>query len=249
MSDSKKLKDKKKEMDRREFLLGSGAALAAGALAAGIPGSAKAASSPSSAKKISYPKSKGYLVYDSRLCLGCQSCMFACSLTHEGVANPSLSRIQIIRDAPSFTKYPYDVVMSVCRQCVSPICVQVCPTGACHVDEEHGNIRRIDESKCIGCQKCIQSCPQKPHRTIWDSVKRKSTKCDLCEGAPFWSEKGGPDGKQACVETCPVKALKLVKEAPKQRDIDGYDVNLAPPPRKTQFPMMAPKPAPKKGGE
>jgi protein NrfC len=249
MADSKKSKDKKKMMDRREFLVGSGAALVAGALAAGVPGTAKAASSGSDAKKSSYPKSEGYLVYDSRLCLGCQSCMFACSLTHEGVANPSLSRIQIIRDAPSFTKYPYDVVISVCRQCVSPLCVQVCPTGACHVDEEHGNIRRIDQSKCIGCQKCIQACPHKPHRTIWDSVKMKSAKCDLCEGAPFWNEKGGPEGKQACVETCPVKALKLVKEAPKQRDIDGYDVNLAPPPHKIEFPMMAPKPAAEKGGE
>lgn len=244
MPESKKPEDRKKKINRREFLVGGGAALAAGALAAGVPTAAESAS-----KKLSYPKSKGYLVYDSRLCLGCQSCMFACSLTHEGVANPSLSRIQIIRDAPSFTKYPYDVVVSVCRQCVSPLCVQVCPTGACHVDEEHGNIRRIDESKCIGCQRCIQSCPQKPHRTIWDSAKRKSTKCDLCEGAPYWNEKGGPDGKQACVETCPVKALKLVKKAPKQRDIDEYDVNLAPPPRKTQFPMMAPKPAEKKGGE
>jgi protein NrfC len=249
MTDSRKPEDKKK-MDRREFLVGSGTALAAGALAAGIPAAAKAASSQSSAKKSSYPKSEAYLVYDSRLCLGCQSCMFACSLTHEGVANPSLSRIQIIRDAPSFTKYPYDVVMSVCRQCVSPLCVQNCPTGACFIDEANGNIRRIDQSKCIGCQRCIQSCPQKPHRTIWDSVKGKSTKCDLCEGAPFWNEKGGPEGKQACVETCPVKALKLVKKAPKQRDIDGYDVNLAPPPRKITFPGMgAPKPAAKKGGE
>lgn len=249
MTDSQKPEDKKK-MDRREFLVGSGAALAAGALAVGIPVTAKAASSQSSAKKSSYPKSEAYLVYDSRLCLGCQSCMFACSLTHEGVAKPSLSRIQIIRDAPSFTKYPYDVVMSVCRQCVSPLCVQNCPTGACFVDEANGNIRRIDQSKCIGCQRCIQSCPQKPHRTIWDSVKRKSTKCDLCEGAPFWNEKGGPDGKQACIETCPVKALKLVKKAPRQTDIDGYDVNLAPPPREITFPGMGiSKPAAKNGGE
>ena len=245
MPDSQKPEDKKKRIDRRQFLVGSGAALAAGALATSIPNAAKTAP-----EKASYPKSEGYLVYDSRLCLGCQSCMFACSLTHEGVANPSLSRIQIIRDAPSFTKYPYDVVISVCRQCVSPLCVQVCPTGACHVDEEHGNIRRIDQAECIGCQRCVQSCPQKPHRTIWNSVKKKSTKCDLCEGAPYWNEKGGPNGKQACVETCPVKALKLVSKAPSQRDTDGYDVNLAPPPRKITFPAMEnPKPAAKKGGE
>ena len=68
-------------------------------------------------------------------------------MTHEGEANPSLSRIQIIRDAPSFTKYPYDIVMSVCRQCVTPLCVQNCPTGACHVDAANGNVRRIDQTE------------------------------------------------------------------------------------------------------
>jgi protein NrfC len=247
MAESERPEDKKKKMDRRQFLVGSSAALAAGALSAGLPSTAEASD------KKSYPESRGYLVYDSRLCLGCQSCMFACSLTHEGIANPSLSRIQIIRDSPSFTKYPYDIVMSVCRQCVSPLCVQNCPTGACHVDEASGNIRRIDQSKCIGCKRCIQSCPQKPHRTIWNSVKKKSAKCDLCEGAPYWNEKGGPDGRQACVETCPVKALKLVTKAPPQMDIDGYDVNLAPPPQKKKAPAMGvpevePETAGKKGG-
>ncbi|MEJ2111548.1 MAG: 4Fe-4S binding protein, partial [Acidobacteriota bacterium] len=102
-------------------------------------------------------------------------------------------------------------------------------------------IRRIDQSKCIGCQRCIQSCPHKPHRTIWDFMKKKSTKCDLCEGAPYWNEIGGPGGKQACVETCPVKALKLVSEAPPQTDIAGYDVNLAATARKAGFPKTAPR--------
>ena len=251
MAESEKHKGKRKKIDRREFLVGGSAALAAGALAAGIPGTAGAAKD---VKKITYPESKGYIVYDSRLCLGCQSCMFACSLTHEGIANPSLSRIQIIRDAPSFTKYPYDVVMSPCRQCVSPLCVQNCPTGACHVDEANGNIRRIDQDKCIGCKRCIRSCPHEPHRTIWNPVKKKSAKCDLCESAPYWNEKGGPDGKQACVETCPVRALKLVSEAPPQMDINGYDVNLAPPPPETNmqgfgFPKTESRPATEKGGE
>ncbi|MBN2062005.1 MAG: 4Fe-4S dicluster domain-containing protein [Deltaproteobacteria bacterium] len=254
MAGYEKPEEKKKKINRRQFLVGSSAALAAGAIAAtSCVKATDVKTSEAEAQQVTYPESKGYLVYDSRLCLGCQSCMFACSLTHEGVANPSLSRIQIIRDAPSFTKYPYDIVMSVCRQCVTPLCVQNCPTGACHVDEANGNIRRIDQSKCIGCKKCIESCPQKPHRTTWNPFINKSAKCDLCESAPYWNEKGGPDGKQACVETCPAKALKLVTEAPPQMDIDGYDVNLAPPPQKMGFPGMgmpkaAPKSTEKKGG-
>jgi protein NrfC len=251
MAESSKAGKNRKTVLRRDFLRVGGAAITAGTLGAGLS-EVSAEATPQSENVKPYPKSKGYIVYDSRLCLGCQSCMFACSMTHEGKANLSLSRIQIIRDAPSFTKYPYDVVMSVCRQCVSPLCVQNCPTGACHVDEADGNIRRIDQSRCIGCRRCIQSCPHKPHRTIWDSAKKKSTKCDLCADAPFWNEKGGPEGKQACVETCPAKALKLVPEPPDQMDIAGYDVNLAPPPQKTGFPGMgmpktAPKPAAKGG--
>jgi protein NrfC len=247
MAESEKAESKEKKVLRRDFLTGGGAAIAAGAIAVYAPESA-AALTQAPTTKVTYPASAGYIVYDSRLCLGCQSCMFACSMTHEGEANPSLSRIQIIRDAPSFTKYPYDVVLSVCRQCVSPLCVQNCPTGACHVDTANGNVRRIDQAKCIGCQRCIQSCPQRPHRTVWNPVKRKSTKCDLCTDAPFWSQKGGTGGKQACVETCVAKALKLVAEAPSQQDINGYDINLAPAPKQFVPPGGAPKPAAKTGG-
>jgi protein NrfC len=244
MAESNKAGGKEKKVLRREFLVGSGVAIAAGALDV-CASKSVALAAP---EAPTYPESTGYLVYDSRLCFGCQSCMFACSMTHEGEANPSLSRIQIIRDAPSFTKYPYDIVMSVCRQCVSPLCVQNCPTSACHIDAANGNVRMIDQSKCIGCKRCINSCPQRPHRAVWDPVKKKSTKCDLCANAPYWSQKGGPDGAQACVQTCAAKALKLVKEAPPQMDVAGYDVNLAPPAAKggtMMMPKMAPKPAPK----
>jgi protein NrfC len=238
MAESEIAGGKKKKVLRREFLKGGGAALAAGALTASVSGSAAFAQASNS--KESYPASTGYLVYDSRICWGCQSCMFVCSMSHQGVVNPALSRIQIIRDAPSFTKYPLDVVMAVCRQCVSPLCVQNCPAGAAHIDVEHGNVRVIDQNKCIGCRKCLQMCPQRPHRTVWNPYKNKSSKCDLCIDAPFWSRKGGPAGEPACVTVCPAKALKLVHETPKQEDVSGYDVNLAPPTAKS-----AKQPSPK----
>jgi len=233
MSKPSKGEEKKKQVLRREFLIGGGTAIAAGALTVYTPETAEAAPA-----EVTYEKSEGYIVYDSRLCLGCQSCMFACSMTHEGEANPSLSRIQIIRDAPSFTKYPYDIVMSVCRQCVSPLCVQNCPTGACQVDTANGNVRRIDPEKCIGCKTCIRSCPQRPHRTIWNPAQNKSTKCDLCIDAPYWSKQGGPDGQQACVSICPARALSRVNTAPSQTDVSGYDINLAPEPKPKRAPSV-----------
>jgi protein NrfC len=58
--------------------------------------------------------------------------------------------------------------------------------------------------------------------------KAKSKKCDLCASAPYhWDEKGGgPKGKQACVEVCPVKAIKFTDKIPIQEGDSGYKVNL-----------------------
>jgi protein NrfC len=152
--------------------------------------------------------------------------MLSCSLVHYGVQNLSRARIQIIQD--SFGKFPNDIQMAPCRQCKTPVCVENCPVGAAFVDEENGNVRRIDSEKCIGCQNCLKMCPQQPHRPVWVVIdgKGKSSKCDLCIDTPYWNEKGGPGGKQACVETCPMMAIKFVAFMPEQKETEGYDVNL-----------------------
>ncbi len=222
MAEAKKTQGKK--YSRRDFVIGSGAAIAGGTLAAYTPSTTPDATA---AAKSLYAPSTGYLVYDSRNCAGCQSCMLTCSLVNEGEASTSLSRIQITRSV--LASYPNDVQIAACRQCPEPLCVANCPTGACHVDAANGNVRRIDAEKCIGCQTCLKSCPYSPHRTIWNPVAKKASKCDLCATAQYFSKEGGPSGKQACVETCPMGVLKVVAELPSQMDFDGYDVNLAPP--------------------
>lgn len=211
----------KKKYTRRDFLVTGGAVAAVDALIATTP--AKAAV-PAAAPANEYPVSKGYLVYDSKKCAGCTTCMLSCSLTHYGVQSLSLSRIQIMQD--SFGKFPTDVKMAPCRQCVTPPCVINCPVGAAFVDIKNGNVRRIDSKKCIGCKICIKMCPQQPHRTVWNHAEKKSSKCDLCLETPYWNEQGGPGGKQACVESCPMKAIKFVAEVPDQTETEGYDVNL-----------------------
>ena len=207
------------DYSRRDFLVGSGVALAACTPAA----AAIAAPTPIPAR-VEYAESKGYLIYDSKKCAGCTTCMLACSLVHEGFQSLTLSRIQIVQD--SFGKFPRDVVMAPCRQCVTPVCVERCPVGAAYIDEENGNIRRIDSEKCIGCRTCLSACPQKPHRPIWNHIRKKSMKCDLCLDTPYWKERGGIEGKQVCVESCPMKAIKFVTKTPDQKETDGYDVNL-----------------------
>jgi protein NrfC len=216
----------KNKVSRRTFLATGGAFVAADAIISSATADAAVVSpaSPTPATD-SYPASKGYIVYDSRKCAGCTTCMLSCSLVHYGEQNLSLSRIQIMQD--SFGKFPDDIKMAPCLQCVNPTCVSNCPVGAAYVDTANGNVRRIDSNKCIGCKMCLKMCSQQPdHRPVWNHQISKSSKCDLCLDTPYWNEKGGPGGKQACVESCPFKALKFVETTPDQAEFKGYNVKL-----------------------
>jgi protein NrfC len=183
------------------------------------------------AKSAGIPPSRGYLLVDTRKCQGCMSCMLACTLVHEGVENPSLSRIQIIQNP--FESFPADVTIEQCRQCVEPACVEACPENALVVNADYGNVRMVDKTKCTGCGDCIEACSYTPSRPVVASDEnfnddKKSRKCDLCAITPYhWDEAGGgPDGKQACVEVCPVGAIKFTREIPLQEGDAGYKVNL-----------------------
>jgi len=177
------------------------------------------------------PVSEGYLLVDIKKCQGCASCMLACSLVHEGAESLSLARIQMMQN--SFDSFPDDLTIEQCRQCVDPPCVKECPADALEVNAKYGNVRMVDKKKCIGCGTCYDVCPYTPSRAVLAADKDydgelKSRKCDLCANAPFhWDEAGGgPDGKQACVEVCPVGAIKFTREIPEQKGDDGYKVNL-----------------------
>ncbi len=170
-----------------------------------------------------FPASTGYIVVDSTSCIGCQTCMLACSMVHEGANSLALSRIQVIKN--TLERFPNDIEIAQCRQCVNPLCVQACPIGACHVDTENGNVRVIDEEKCLGdiCGLCSKACPFMPYRVKLNPTKNVSMKCDLCLNTPYWGEEGGPSGKQACVEACPQMAIKFTEETPSQQGTAGYN--------------------------
>ena len=167
-----------------------------------------------------FPEARGYILYDPKKCTGCQSCMLACSLVHEGKTNLSLSRIQILEDR--FGAYPSDILISACRQCRYPQCIEVCSVDAMYIDKDHMNVRIIDQEKCVGCKLCIKACYFEPSKCLWNTETEKAFKCDLCRDTSYWDQKG----KLACVKVCPTRALKFSSEPPKVPGNDGYVVNL-----------------------
>ena len=151
---------------------------------------ASASSKKSFALPIKVPRTKGVLLLNEKMCAGCSSCAFACSLTHEGFAAPHLSRIKVdnIRYAE------WDNLAKPCLQCEDPLCMRYCPCNAIYVDKKTG-ARVIDEKLCIGCQECMHHCPFDPPRIVYNKEKMKAYKCDLCGGDP------------ECVKSCPFGAL------------------------------------------
>lgn len=91
-------------------------------------------------------------ILDSERCVGCQSCMFACT-RREGKASLEGSRIRV----RSIGGMERGFTVIVCRACQDPSCLYVCPTSALEKREVGGV--KLHKEKCIGCGKCVEACP------------------------------------------------------------------------------------------
>jgi Fe-S-cluster-containing hydrogenase component 2 len=126
------------------------------------------------------------------LCTGCKSCEMVCSLSHEGVASPSLSRIQVRTWGEIAVSMPM-----VCQHCTDAPCITICPTRARkRVPETQAVI--TDPLWCVGCKSCIYACPYAA--PVIHPVQHKTMTCDLCGGEPL------------CVKVCTVGALSYTSQ-------------------------------------
>ena len=138
------------------------------------------------------------LCIDLDLCTRCDDCVRACAATHDG-------RPRFVREG---NKYDNLLIARSCYHCRDPVCLVGCPTGAIH-RAGVGDVVEIDDSICIGCSTCANSCPYGAivmHETeeIWpdDTLpaglrgqeRMVASKCNLCHDTGH-----GP----ACVSNCP----------------------------------------------
>ncbi|MBK5960045.1 hydrogenase [Rhodoplanes elegans] len=159
-----------------------------------------------------------FVIADPGRCIGCNTCMAACTAVHRGQGLQAHPRLHVTRTAEATAPV-------VCRHCEDAPCARVCPVGA--IVRADGAVL-IDEKTCIGCKMCALACPfgaiapsgtpisgvaglrvAHPARSqaldpilAFDlGVKSVAVKCDLCR---FQAQ--GPE----CTRVCPTDALALV---------------------------------------
>lgn len=109
---------------------------------------------------------------------------------------------------------------------------------------DKGGYLLVDKKKCQGCMTCMLVCSLAHEgkenlnmsriQIIQSSFEkypidieiRHVDSCDLCQDTPFWDELGGSDGKQACVEACPLGAVRFFNELPANLEKGEFEVNF-----------------------
>ena len=149
----------------------------------------------------------GFFV-NTDICTGCKACMTSCFDRNNLEVPQKFRKVYEFGggewkadDAGAFTATAFTYYVSMtCGHCENPACVEVCPTGAHHKDEETG-IVSITADDCIGCQSCVKACPYGAPQFV--EAKTITEKCDMCAELQAHGE------EPACVAICPQRALKI----------------------------------------
>jgi Fe-S-cluster-containing dehydrogenase component len=198
------------DVTRREALQklakGSVVVVATGAVSA-----VTLSATPSEKEIKAPPKQAVGMLYDATKCIGCQSCVAAC--TEANGLQPD-TRLDGIHQAPTDlntntkniiklykpAKGKYSYVKQQCMHCVDPACVAGCSFQALHKDPKLGVVSWSGEL-CTGCRYCQISCPYHIPRFQWEGFDPKVVKCELCQ--PRLAKGLEP----ACTSVCPARAV------------------------------------------
>ena len=209
-----------KKQNRRDFF--KVASLAGSAFAASV--------SPAGAsEKPRINNDELSMLYDATQCVGCKACMVACKRVNSDYGSLAPERAKFDEDAT--WDAPEDLsgdtrtiiklhkeagnwsyIKHSCMHCQKPSCVSVCPVSAMFKDKVTG-IVDYNKNTCLGCRYCQIACAFNIPKFEWDATMPQIVKCDLCRNTNL-KEKGVP----ACVEVCPVGAIKFGKRSELLKD-------------------------------
>jgi Fe-S-cluster-containing dehydrogenase component len=129
---------------------------------------------------------------DPARCIGCQSCVHACSEceTHKG---HSMIHLEYIDRSQSVQTVPV-----VCMHCDSPTCADVCPADAIKRSGD-GRVMTARKPRCIACSNCVLACPFGVPKML--SEFDLMMKCDMC------FDRTSSGRKPMCATVCPSGAL------------------------------------------
>lgn len=141
---------------------------------------------------------KGFF-YNEENCTGCRACQVACCDKNDLGDGVTFRRVGTyeVGTYPNARAFHFS---ASCNHCENPACVEVCPNGATFIDETDGTVQH-DDSKCIGCQYCVNACPYGVP-TYLEDVKL-THKCDGCYDLRVAGE------QPACVAICPMRAIEF----------------------------------------
>ncbi len=137
------------------------------------------------------PAENQFFIDPSR-CIGCQSCVQACTEcdTHKGQA---MIHLEYIDRATTTQTAPV-----VCMHCESPTCAEVCPADAIKRTAD-GVVQTARKPRCIACNNCVLACPfGVPNMRAELNLMMK---CDMCY------DRTSIGKKPMCATVCPSQAL------------------------------------------
>lgn len=200
-----------------------------------------------------------FVIADPEWCIGCNTCLAACSDVHKTQGLQHHPRLTLVRTQTKTAPI-------LCRHCDDAPCKQVCPVNAISFQ---GDSVYLNETLCIGCKLCGLVCPfgaitpsgsrplniparydhfvaEEELRDVpgsspgdhpflrWNAgVQAIAVKCDLCHFLPE-----GP----SCVRACPTNALHLVTDAAMQKQLKARRELAALSSTDMAFPPVSPSP-------